>query len=377
VTLRLNPFDDYPFHQAITPIDIPSTSDPHFNDGYWWSFYAPGFYGFCGLRVHPNSNVMDGYAGLIAEGEQRNVRFSRALRPRTNDLAVGPFRLVIEEPMVLQRLILGPNDTGVEFDVRATASAPMTLEEPHVQYRHGVLLNHLLRYSGPTRNHGVAKVDGRAVEIDGWYGARDHSWGIRSTMGPFLPIRGTEEEMATDARAIRIWVPFECGDQAGFFHTHENARGEALDFQGVIYEGHRTVELTSVRHAFEYEEGRRLTGGSFTLVDADEVERDYRFDVVCPPAFPQGFGYTRGWSDGGNPGVWRGSHMTESNRFDVSDPVAPTGADHLPIERWLGGTEFACSLEGPDGTVGMAHVEHMIYGDYEPYGFVGRWRPER
>ena len=54
MSLKLNPFDDYPFHQAIAPIDIPSTSDPHFNDGYWWSFYADGHYGFCGLRVHPN-----------------------------------------------------------------------------------------------------------------------------------------------------------------------------------------------------------------------------------------------------------------------------------------------------------------------------------
>ncbi|MBM3678813.1 MAG: hypothetical protein FJW96_13190 [Actinobacteria bacterium] len=376
MTLRLNPFDDYPFHQAIAPIDIPVTSDPHFNDGYWWSFYAPGYYGFCGLRVHPNSNVMDGYAGLVVGGEQRNVRFSRALRPRANDLAVGPFRLTIEEPMVRQRLQLGPNETGVEFDVVAEASGSMTLEEPHVQYRHGVVLNHLLRYSGATRTTGTVSVDGDSFAIDRWYGARDHSWGIRSTMGPHIPIRGTEQRMSSDPRAIRIWVPFECGDESGFFHTHEDAQGNALDFQGVIHRGDETIELASVRHAFEYEDGRRLTGGTYTLVDVGGAERAYRFRVVCPPAHPQGFGYTRGWSDGGNPGVWRGELVIESNRFDVSDPLARSGADHLPRERWLGGTEFACSLEGPDGAVGMAHVEHMIYGSYAPYGFEGKWLPD-
>ena len=88
--MRLNPFDDYPFHQAIAPLDVPATSDPHFNDGYWFSFYREGTYAFCGLRLHPNSNVMDGYGGVLHDGVQRNVRFSRALRPRTNELAVGP-----------------------------------------------------------------------------------------------------------------------------------------------------------------------------------------------------------------------------------------------------------------------------------------------
>ena len=93
----LNPFDDYPFHQTAAPIDVPATSDSHFNDGYYFAFYRPDVHVFCGLRLHPNSNVMDGYAGVVWEGEQRDVRFSRALRPRANDLAVGPFRLDIVE----------------------------------------------------------------------------------------------------------------------------------------------------------------------------------------------------------------------------------------------------------------------------------------
>jgi hypothetical protein len=374
MTIRLNPFDDYPFHQAISPVDIPASSDPHFNDGYWFSFYAPGVYGFCGLRVHPNSNVMDGYAGVVWEGEQRNVRFSRALRPRANELAAGPFRLEIEEPMVHQRLVLGPNETGVEFDVRVRTSGPMTFEEPHVQFRHGVVLNDLLRYSGCTRVDGTLVVDGREVRVDDWFGARDHSWGIRSTMGPHLPIRGIEPALAADPRAVRIWIPFECGGVPGFFHTHEDGDGRPLDFQGAIY-GDPVLPLASVRHRFRYGAGQRLEGGEYTLVDVEGGEHAYRFEVVCPPSYPQGFGYTRGWADGGNPGVWRGAEYVEANRFRVDDPLVRTGADHLPRERWLGGTEFACSLEGPAGTNGMAHVEHMIYGRYGPAGIEERFIP--
>ena len=226
--MRLNPFDDYPFHQAIAPVDVPATSDPHYNDGYWFSFYREGTYAFCGLRLHPNSNVIDGYGGALHRGTQRNVRFSRALRPRANELAAGPFRLEIVEPLREQRLVLGPNPSGVSFDVRVHASAPMTLEQPHVQHRHGVLLNHVLRYSGPTRVEGTLLVDGEEVAVDRWYGARDHSWGIRSTMGPHLPVRGVEPDGARDPRAIRIWVPFEAGPLAGFFQTHEGPRGETV-----------------------------------------------------------------------------------------------------------------------------------------------------
>ncbi len=30
---RLSGFDDYPFHQALHPVDIAARSDPHWNDG--------------------------------------------------------------------------------------------------------------------------------------------------------------------------------------------------------------------------------------------------------------------------------------------------------------------------------------------------------
>ena len=45
-----------------------------------------------------------------------------------------------------------------------------------------------------------------------------------------------------------------------------------------------------------------------------------RSTVACEPAHPQGFGYTRGWSDGGQPGVYRGEYVTEHERFDVTRP---------------------------------------------------------
>lgn len=367
----LNAYDDYPYHQHAAPVDIPATSDSHFNDGYWWSWYRDDTYFFCGLRLHPNNNVMDGYAGAVHGGVQRNVRVSRVLRPRHGELSVGPLGVRIVEPMRVQRLTLAPNPSGVEFDVEATASAPMFLEAPHVQYRFGRAINNLLRYSGTTRVGGTASVDGEQLPVERWYGARDHSWGIRSSMGPYVPIGGLPSAADGDPRAIRIWIPFEAQDHAGFFHLHEDATGRVLDFEGRLFSPAGDAEpLASARHRFRYHPGtRRLAGGEFTLCRHDGGSADYAFEVVGHPAHPQGFGYTRGWSDGGNPGVYRGPEYAEADRFDVTDPAGLAGPEYIPPARRLGGTEFAAELVGPGGRRGMAHVEHMIYGRYEPYGF--------
>lgn len=370
--LRLNPFDDYPFHQHVMPVDVPATSDPHFNDGYWWSWYSEGCYFFCGLRVHPNNNVMDGYAGVVFGGVQHNIRVSRALRPDTNTLRVGPLSVEIVQPLQAQRITLDENPTGMTFDVTARASTPMFVESPHIHYRYGRVLNHVIRYSGCIRASGAATVAGDRVNIDNWYGARDHSWGIRSSMGPYVPIGGIPEPDDTDKRALRLWVPFETDGDSGFFHLHEDRSGRTLDFEGRLYRPDgTTVSLATARHKLTYHHGtRRLKSGEFTLVGQDGTEQRYSFEVVCEPAHPQGFGYTRGWSDGGNPGVYRGVEYAESDHFDVSDPSGRAGPEYIEPKRRLGGTEFAARCTGPDGSTGMAHVEHMIYPPYEPYGFL-------
>lgn len=362
-SFELSPQDDLPFHQAPTPLHVPSTSDPHYQDGYYFACYRPGAHVFCGLRLHPNTNVLDGYAGIVTAGEQRDVRVARALLPRYSELAVGPLALEVLEPMRRQRLTLGDNPTGLAFDLTFAASAPEFVETPRPQYRFGRLYNHVLRYSQPCRATGHLRLDGARIDVEGWFGARDHSWGIRSTMGPHVALGGVGSGFTdVDERALRLWVPFEVGGRAGFFHTHEDAGGRTLDFEGRIHEGPRVVELSGVRHELRYAEGtRRLVGGAFDLRTRDRADQRYTFAVVCDPAHPQGFGYARGWCDGGQPGVYRGTEHLEHDRFRVDDPARQLGPEHVPAQRRLGGTEFAAELTGPDGTKGMAHVEHMIY----------------
>ena len=91
--MRLTPFDEYPFHQHPTPFHVPATSDVHFNDGYFCATFAQDWYLVCGIRLHPNMNVIDGFAGLARGGEQRTLRVSRVLRPAAGELTVGPLAI--------------------------------------------------------------------------------------------------------------------------------------------------------------------------------------------------------------------------------------------------------------------------------------------
>jgi hypothetical protein len=341
------PLDDLPVHQTVAPLPEPATSDTHFNDGYYFAFYAPGVHVFAGLRLHPNTNVMDGYGGAVADGTQRNVRVSRALRPETYPFTVGPLQLEILEPMRRQRVALRENESGVGFDITFTAVSPQFDETPHAQYRHGRLHNHIVRYTQVCRAHGTLTIDGTTRPVDGWHAARDHSWGIRSTMGPYVPAKGIGPGNDEDRRALRLWVPFETQDHSGFFHTHEDAQGNTLDFEGRIHfkaDG-TSRALARVEHDLQYD--HRLKSGTLALTDDTGATHTHAFKVACEAAHPRGFGYLRGWSDGGQPGVYRGESFTEHERFDVTGPDPPGR---------LGGTEFACTLEG-----GMAHVEHMRY----------------
>jgi hypothetical protein len=373
--LLLTPLDEYPWHQTMAPLPMPSTSDTHFNDGYYFGFYGPQAFVYFGMRLYPNTNVIDGYAGAAIGGRQRTVRASRALRPRVNELEVGPLRLEVLEPMRRQRLLVADNDSGIRFDVTLDGSAPPFFESPDIHYRRGRLLNHVLRYTQLGRADGSLTVDGREIAVQRWYACRDHSWGIRASMGPHIALRGVEPTHG-DPRAIRLWLPFEVeheGDpasrQVGMFSLHEDSDGNRLDFDGVLYEGGEEQALVDAEHQFVYTPGtRRLERGGFSITTETGVRHEYEFEAVGDPLSPQGYGYVRGWQNGEPPGSWRGESHVEADAFVVDDPSVVAGPDHVEPRRRLGVTEYAATVRHADRRSGMAQIEHAVYKPYHPYG---------
>lgn len=373
--MRLYAVDELPYHQQPTPFHTVATSDAHFNDGYFFAFYAQDWYFFAGLRLHPNVNVIDGWASVAHDERQRAVRSSRALRPRYDELFTGPISLEVVEPMQCVRLRCADNPSGVSFDVELRSVAPPFAEERYQHLQYGAVINDTIRYTTVCRAHGTATVDGGSIPVEGWHGMRDHSWGIRSSMAVPTGIRGVDRENDDrgPTRALRLWVPFEAGDHSGFVNTHEDPDGDVIDFEGRLdFAGGRSVPLESMSHALEYLPGtRRPIGGTFTLRDADGVERIYVLRASGTPADVQAGGYYRGWTDGGGPGIYRGAEVIETDDYPTAPGGETTGPPHVPVQHRLGPTEHPMHMTGPDGGPGMAHVEHTLRGTYRPYGFEG------
>ena len=371
--MRLHDVDDLPFHQAPTPFNVVATSDVHFNDGYWFGTYAPDCYLVVGLRVHPNTNVMDGFAGLMRGGEQRVVRCSRALRPKYSELCVGPLRVDVARPLERIRLSLGDTPVGVSFELEFSAQGPPYLEAPYQHRKYGHLIHDMVRYTQICRSSGSIRCDGEEIPVESWHAMRDHSWGVRAGMGPRTPTRGTDlHESEADRRRFRLWVPFEVEDHTGFFHTHEDQAGNPLDVEGeLVFRDGSSTRVTEVRHDLDYHPGtKNVSGGRFSLRDASGTWRDYRFEAAGTPADVQGFGYYGGWRDRESAGVYRGEGpVVEHDRYAVDPRAAKAGPPHVPAEKRLGPTEFPSLLVGPGDSRGMAHFEHHVLGRYEPYGF--------
>ncbi|QEC48732.1 hypothetical protein FSW04_14905 [Baekduia soli] len=364
--MQLNDVDDLPFHQHPTPFNMLATSDPHFNDGYFFAFYAADWYVLAGLRLHPNTNTIDGFAGLTHDGEQRCVRASRTLRPRYSELAAGPIRLDVEQLMERHRLVLEENDAGFAFDVTFAVQAPPFVEERYQTVKHGRIIGDTLRYTQVCRATGTVRCDGRDLEVDGWHAMRDHSWGIRASMGPPTRFGGIEEPgVQRDRRALRLWMPFQVGDHCGFFNTHEDRDGETLDFEGRLdFDDGRSVGLRSIAHDLQV--GPAGPVGTVDLVDEEGVTRRYELAVAGAPADVQGLGYYGGWADHGSAGVYRGPETIEVDRYPTGTEGERSGPAHVPVRRRIGPTEFPRFVTGPGGTTGMAHFEYSILAGAKP-----------
>ena len=103
--MPLTRLDETLRHQIPTTFDHVGTSDPRFFDRYWFSCYDPAgsLTMIIGVGLYMNMNVFDGFVACQVPRDgggsnQRNFRFSRALRPDIDRVGVGPLDIEIIEP---------------------------------------------------------------------------------------------------------------------------------------------------------------------------------------------------------------------------------------------------------------------------------------
>jgi hypothetical protein len=365
----LTALDETLRHQApLTFAEVAST-DHRFFDRCWYGVYAPGGdVGFItGMGAYTNMNVLDGFAAMQRAGRQYNLRLSRSLRPDVTHAGLGPLRVEVVRPLEAVRLILEPGghaEQTTAFDVTWEAVAPPRLEPHHFGRLDGRAFEDYRRFSQPGRVNGTVSVAGEVYEARDWFGARDHSWGVRRGVGGFEPFTGS---MPAEAGGVLfIWLAFHAGEVSGLVQLRELASGERLMLDGAVWDGARWVTVTGLEHEITFRPGGRAfdrarivlrgAGGEEWVVEAERSLTAWAY---------VGTGYDGGYNDGKGLGVWRGASLAEWDVYDVSDPedvVLPDGKTIRPRHR-----EQPVRLT-VNGVAGHGHLPVMAFGKLPRYG---------
>lgn len=388
----LSPYDEFPVHQTPYPLSRVATTDHSFDDGYFFGAFSAEDRMFCfsGLRINPNTDIIGGYLGVMRDGIQRTVRFSRTWRELC-DTTVGPFRLEVVEPYRHLRLTLAENDSNMACELNWRGLAPAFLEAHHLAMNRGRVTTDQTRYSQPGVVDGWIDIDGERTVVDPshWYGSRDHSWGVYFDRPPlaadpkWLPPR----DPGGVPRALRFWTLFGAGDLGGFYAIHEDPQGRQVpmnDTFGTPFEGQfhvgwdkETYPLVAGRHELRLVPGTRLlAGATITLTDRDGGTWIQEVEPVGPPWVTSTIGYQGGsWKDGGSMRTYHGPGVTvEWDEFDFSvQPLDHTRYDGT-VQAGLHGKEYLSRVTttAPDGRqwVGAGHTELFLDGPYEPLGLL-------
>ncbi|MBF2754053.1 MAG: hypothetical protein ISN29_02170 [Gammaproteobacteria bacterium AqS3] len=352
--------DDFPIHQTPNPIAHPE-SERNFYDRYFFSGYSLGEGRMfnCAMGVYPNQQVADAAFSIVHEGRQHNLRSSRALvNLERLDTRVGPIAVEVAEPLHTLVLHVDDGESGVRAELVFTRRcAPQ--EEP----RHGNRIGNVLAMDATrmTQNgtwSGWYEIDGTRIEVDGWMGTRDRSWGIRSVgaQPPPLPVSGAPQ-------FHWLWTPTNFPTGSVFFHCNSYADGStwnrgarwvgADDAIQTLTPNFRTELIPGTRHPSVLHLDVRSPQGHVAALSYTPKLRFYM----------SGLGYLHPeWGHGS----WHGE---AARTYDIYDP---SNIDDTNIAFFH--TQGLCEVEmsghwGEHQGVGL--LEHLIIGPHEPSGLTG------
>ena len=368
---RLTAMDEYPRHQVGGTFDSVASDSVHWNDGFYFTLgdEQSGATLFAAIRLYPNTDVMDGFACVTIDSQQHNLRWSRRLRPRIDEIAVGPLSLDILEPLRRLRLSCGPNPYGISFDTMWTGLHEPYLEDRIIRYSGGRKVYDRTNFDQCCEVTGTITVGDRTLDVSptSWIGVRDHSWGLGRTGG--AASSAIAPNLERDPRrgfAMRQWTMMRMPDRILFWQFHQQSDGTAHDIEAVV------IPLDPTREQWRYVDGHADATRIDGLPRAEQVTVEltrpdggvdrFRLTPVSRPAYLQGGGYHDGFSDRQGRGVFRGEDFHEGEVWDVSHPthvVDPQGWFLQRPDAWA--EEFArCeNLDDPRDR-GFGHMECVL-----------------
>jgi hypothetical protein len=365
----LTPLDDYLVHQTPETIDRVVTSDRNFYDRYYFNAHTLDGSAFLvvAMGLYPNIGVIDAFATAVIDGtKQYIVRGSRALGSDRMDTTVGPIGVEVIEGLRKMRVWCDKTEHDLSFDL-TFEGVTFPYEEPHFLRRAGNRT--VMDYTRLTQNgrwSGTLAAGGKTfvVEPGSWWGARDHSWGIRPVGGgepPSAPAPG-----AGPGGFFWLWTPVQFDDSCLMFTCSEDPDGTRWHAAAELLHPYAKQQppesLSVVSHDIKMVPGTRtFERGSFTLM------RDGGKQVVVTMTPKStlymagaGYAYMGGWRHG----QYHAPLAVEGETWDLSDPAL--------LARISGQTETICdyAVDGLD-EIGTGHgiLEFLLLGAYLPYGF--------
>lgn len=355
--------DEYPIHQTPEPIAY-SGSDRNFYDRFFFNGYsADGSVFFGGaMGVYPHLNVIDGAISILKDGKQRSLHLSKCLEMERMDTQVGPMRVEVIEPLKSVRLVLEETE-NMALDVTFTGRAA-PIEEPRFTRRQGPRM--LMDVTRMTQNghwEGRLKVDGEEIEVKGFSGTRDRSWGVR-------PIGAADPQPLTPPLPFQfywIWTPLNFGDRAVYFHVNDDALGKSWNTKAMLaLDGQSHEEMTHMAACscdIEYVPGtRRAAKGIITMMD--DAGAEYKVELTPGQNFQmKGIGYTHPeWGHGS----YHGDQLAFAREDYTPSELPWNDPQNLHIQ-----AISKCVLTMPDGSrhEGMGSFEQLFMGPHAPSGF--------
>lgn len=353
--------DDYPIHQTPDPIAFSGT-DRNFYDRYFFCGYQPDGSGYFALAfgVYPHLNIADAHFSLLRDGVQHCVHASRLLGMERMDLAVGPIRIEVVEPLKSIRLIVDNHDgmsANLLFEGR---SAPV--QEPRFTRRNGPrLFMDLTRFTVNCRVSGWVELDGKRQSYDHGLGTRDRSWGVR-TIGAADPQPVVPMMMP---QFYWLWAPTNFPNLSLYAHVNEDQAGQPWNRRATLMMDDAVqdsgLHLIDDRFHVDWQPGKRHAA-SARLTTRDPSGRDHQVQWTPVDLFMmKGIGYGHPeWGHGG----YKGELAVSREDFRPSD-LDPLMLPHLHIQHIA-----TARHEGGGATSdGIGIVEQAVIGPHDASGF--------
>lgn len=367
----LTRFDELTCHQTVSSFDHPETSDKAWTEKLWFNIHDKSgkFVLATGFGVYPNRNVMDAYGCLNLENSRQvNVRLSRELRPKIDEVAVGPLSLSVIEPFRRIRVAMGENAQKLSYDLEFLGDFQPSEEEPHFERQHGRTVVNACRYAQMGRAKGFVKLDGVTYKIDekDFIANRDHSWGIR--MGVGAPEEGVQAPDTAPYVGMMIdWFTFQFDDFGIAGYLIEKDDGTITRLTGHIVprmdSDKKQVPIVGMEHDWKFHErSLRTSGGKFTVIGMDKSRYEMELRELTT-MYLRGGGYV-GYKDFRH-GKWMGPSWTDGESWNVADPKVANevhGLDDTVME-------IKCN-----GKVGYGIMENMVIPSAPPFG--GRYKDQ-